>query len=377
MDFKISIIMAIHNVEEYLDEAIDSLKCQTIGFENIEVLMIDDGSTDNSWNKMLDFKNLFNNIKLFQRKEKSGACGAPRNIGIENATGEYLMFLDPDDKLVSNACELLISAAEKYNSDLVIGMYEQFNSTTRWLPDIFNHRLSSKLVNVKVEDYPNLMLAPPAVPTKLHRTKMIQDNHIRFPEYIIGEDASFAAEVLFQSEKITFIPKVVYEYRAREDSVTQDVKLKFFRDYNITRKIILEIYERFNRMNYFEIRYIADLRYFYNQLNYMSENNQEEKLEALKELQWFAKLYSEHGLIEGDLFFRLLTIQIGQGEYEEALKTLKHMNEVYLIPSKNAVQKETHYYKSKCDEILLSRSWKITKPLRSAGYLCRRIVKRR
>ena len=88
---KISVIIPVCDVEEYLDECIESIINQTIGFNNIELIMVDDGSTDNSYNIMKKYEEQYENIKIYHFDEKSGSAGKPRNKGISMAHGKYLI----------------------------------------------------------------------------------------------------------------------------------------------------------------------------------------------------------------------------------------------------------------------------------------------
>ena len=102
-DYKISMIIPTFNVEDDLKRAMDSLLNQTFGFENIEVLLVDDFSTDNTRQLILDYANQYDNIKHIFLESNSGSAGKPRNIGIKHATADYIMFLDNDDEYVPEA----------------------------------------------------------------------------------------------------------------------------------------------------------------------------------------------------------------------------------------------------------------------------------
>jgi len=121
--FKISIIIPVYNVENYIRNALDSIIRQTIGLEHLEVIMVNDCSTDNSGKIMDEYANKYKNFKAIHLLENSGAAGKPRNIGIENSTGNYLMFLDPDDYYTENACEILFNRIVAENVDIVFSRF--------------------------------------------------------------------------------------------------------------------------------------------------------------------------------------------------------------------------------------------------------------
>ena len=117
----ISIIIPVYNSEKYIKRAFDSLFTQSIGFNNLEVIFIDDASTDDSPQIIEDYSNKYDNVKSFFLNKNSGAAGKPRNVGLSHATKDYIMFLDSDDYLMDNACEILYNEIIKENIDVVSG----------------------------------------------------------------------------------------------------------------------------------------------------------------------------------------------------------------------------------------------------------------
>ena len=117
LDFNFSVVMAVYNVEKFLGEAIDSLINQTIGFEdNIQLILIDDGSLDNSREIALSYQKKFPNNIILISKENGGVASA-RNLGLKNATGKYINFMDSDDKFSLNAFEKVYKFFKKHNNE--------------------------------------------------------------------------------------------------------------------------------------------------------------------------------------------------------------------------------------------------------------------
>jgi glycosyltransferase involved in cell wall biosynthesis len=113
--YKISVIIPVFNAEKTLSGAFNSMLNQTFDFEDIEVIFVDDCSTDNSRNIIMDFVNQYDNVKLICNEQNSGYAGKPRNVGILNATADYLMFLDPDDEFYEDAFEFLYNKISDNN----------------------------------------------------------------------------------------------------------------------------------------------------------------------------------------------------------------------------------------------------------------------
>ena len=106
---KISIIVPVYNVSEYLAKCLDSLVSQS--FKNIEIIVVNDGSTDNSEEIVKEYQKRYMNIKYFYKE--NGGLSSARNYGLEKATGEYIIIIDHDDKLTNNALEILYNATKK------------------------------------------------------------------------------------------------------------------------------------------------------------------------------------------------------------------------------------------------------------------------
>ena len=120
--YKISIIIPVYNVCEYLEACMASLREQTIGFENLQVIMVDDHSTDKSWDLLREFAKQ-ENVVCMRLDENSGAAGRPRNVGLAAVQAEYIMFLDADDTYYADACQVLWDAIQEKGVDCVSGYY--------------------------------------------------------------------------------------------------------------------------------------------------------------------------------------------------------------------------------------------------------------
>ena len=116
---KISVIVPIHNVAKYIGESLDSILNQTIGHENLQVIMVNDGSTDESGEIIEEYAREYPNFICKHLSTKSGSAGKPRNEGLQLATGKYVMFIDPDDFYTEDACENLYNQMEKYNAEVI------------------------------------------------------------------------------------------------------------------------------------------------------------------------------------------------------------------------------------------------------------------
>lgn len=222
--YKISIIIPVFNVEDTLPNAFDSIKSQTIGFENLEVIFVDDKSTDDSANIIRNYSNKYNNVKSICLDENSGFAGRPRNIGIENATSDYLMFLDPDDLFLDNACETLYNNITENNLDVVSGNYyinrDSKIEINNW--SIINLEDGEYSQVKTIEENFNYLLTTPSVWSKIFKKEFILKNNIEFLVGVPAQDLVFVSQCLLKAQGIKFINTPVVEYIPRQngESVT-------------------------------------------------------------------------------------------------------------------------------------------------------------
>ena len=206
----ISIIVPIYNTEKYLNKCLDSLINQSK--KELEFILINDGSKDNSEEIIKEYKD--ERIKYY--KNKNQGIGKTRNFGIEKATGKYLMFLDSDDYLEKDACELLYKKTEKENLDLVVcDYYKVYSNGTKeefLIDDFVNSSLESnnKLLNI-------INLGPC---NKIYLKELITKNNIKYLEDLKYEDTTFVAEAMLKAKKIGKLNKPLHNYVIRENSET-------------------------------------------------------------------------------------------------------------------------------------------------------------
>lgn len=212
MEYKVSVIVPVYNVQDYLRECLDSLANQTL--ENIEVLMINDGSPDESPKIIDEYADRFPNFKAFHKE--NGGLGHTRNFGIKHAQGEYIAFVDSDDYIPFDALEKMYNYAKYYDADVVVGKAIRFKSNEDILYDPSNGLYECVDYVTNIYSSPELFHNG-IVANKLHRKKNILENNIFFPEKILYEDTFFAVKEYIESNKIVVIPDICYYWRIRED----------------------------------------------------------------------------------------------------------------------------------------------------------------
>ena len=225
---KISIIVPVYNVEKYLDQCLKSMVHQT--FSDIEIIIVDDGSPDNS--SAIYQKYAEEDQRVQYIKKENGGVSRARNTGLEKATGDYVLFIDSDDWMTEDACEILYSEAIRTDADFVIAdTYMTFEDGKTDYIHVFKESYTTDDRTV-IKEYQKTIIAYPYNPmpygdrcmmptglggpwNKLVKRKLIIDNHIQFDPYVNGmfDDCLYSLHVLEYASKITYIAKPVYYYR--------------------------------------------------------------------------------------------------------------------------------------------------------------------
>lgn len=205
----ISIIVPVYNSEDSLNKCIDSLINQTK--KELEIILVNDGSTDKSEDIIKSYKD--KRIKYY--KNKNQGIGKTRNFGINKTTGKYIMFIDSDDYLREDACEMLYNYAENNSCDLVVCDFYR----------VIDNKLIEEKINTisgnKLKDDPSILLKVNLSPwNKLYRRDLIIDNKIKFVEDLKYEDAPFVVEALDKTLKIGQVSECLNYYVIHSNSET-------------------------------------------------------------------------------------------------------------------------------------------------------------
>lgn len=295
-EVKISVIIPIFNVDKYLDETMESIINQTIGIDHLQVILVNDGSEDGSIEIIKKYESRYINIESIHFNTSSGAAGRPRNEGIKYARGKYIIFVDPDDICYLDAFEKLYSSIEKYNSDVVMGKFISFNKHGE--KDNFEKYKIQPFINRDISECKEILKAPHNLNCRIFRTDFVREHKLCFPEGVIAQDAVFTINAFLVAEKISFIDEIIFKYRVRTEidnpSVTQKRNLKYFSDFSYIRKIIIELYKKYQKVDYFEVRYLGDLNWLLEQMQFASSLTENEKKEVINIIGWFIELINEN-----------------------------------------------------------------------------------
>lgn len=205
----ISVIVPVYNTEKYLDQCIQSVLAQT--YTNWELLLIDDGSTDSSGAICDKYAAEDNRIRVFHKE--NGGVSSARNLGLDNAQGEWISFVDADDILYIDAISTLYQ--HSCTADIITAAIEQTGQawTHKYVGKLLKHNYIEGLLNGSIYGYPY---------ATLYRASIVKVRDIVIPDtFKIGEDVLFKLEIAKRVNLAINIPNVVYWYRTNPDSAMQ------------------------------------------------------------------------------------------------------------------------------------------------------------
>lgn len=219
---KVSIIIPVYNVENYLHRCLDSIVNQTL--KEIEIICIDDGSTDGSSSILKDYANRDSRIKVVAQ-DNSGQ-GAARNLGISIASGDYIGFVDSDDWVDEDMYRIMFNEAIKNDSDMHICTIEQFDNETGTKNDYFckydkyfRKELEDRVFSLR--DISNVIFKINRVSwNKIYRKSFIKKNEIVFSNERYYQDNLFTYFAFYFAKRISFTRKPLYVYRVNRPGAT-------------------------------------------------------------------------------------------------------------------------------------------------------------
>ena len=205
----ISVIVPVYNVEEYLPRCLDSIINQT--YTNLEILLIDDGATDNSGKICDEYAQKDNRIRVFHKP--NGGVSSARNMGLDNSTGEYVGFIDSDDYVELEYFEVLLGVAKEHNADIARCCEFEESHTDESKVDIYLSKEYNFLQKHTTEKLGNVVAGA------LYKIEIVQP--LRFTSGLyVGEDSYFNAQAVKRSILSVATSKKMYHYITRVGSAT-------------------------------------------------------------------------------------------------------------------------------------------------------------
>lgn len=231
MTYKISIIIPLYNASPFIDNALNSIMEQTMNFEDIEIILVNDNSKDNTEEIINDYAKKYKNIKPINLRKNSGCPATPRNIGITYASADYLMFLDQDDTFKSTACEVLYKKITKENAEIVCGNLNMIVNGQSNIGFPLEWMNEDELKIKKIDENPNFLNIGVAVWSKIFKKDLVINNNLKFTEGI-GEDIFFSIRALLFAKGIVLLKNfIVVDYQIREESLSHQVDSDYMHEF--------------------------------------------------------------------------------------------------------------------------------------------------
>lgn len=291
-DIDISVIVPIYNTAKYLNKCLKSILNQI--FKNIEIILIDDGSTDNSLDICNYYKSNYKNVSIYSQKN-SGPSVA-RNFGLKKAKGKYVSFVDSDDYIDLDMYSHMMNANDSRNVDVIISSYVVVDLDNEKVIRKKEYKNNYELIfkdDDKIKRYllNKISLSPC---DKLFRREFLIENNINFLENVYYEDINMILKCMYYSKEISITNNAFYNYTQRQNSITHTTTLKHLNDF---KSEIRKCYEFINRhYNFSEIEvYIRSLKFLHTSMLLKMLKN----LSKEKEVEEYFKKLPKHMIIFG------------------------------------------------------------------------------
>ena len=335
--YKVSVVVPTFNTGDFLVETFESFRCQTIGFENIEVIFVDDASSDDYTLDLLEeLDSCYSNVSSVFLDVNSGFPGTGRNVGLDLAQGECVIFADHDDTYEENALEIMYNEIKYENADVVISNYYRVYDDIKIEEETIFAGGRAEVGNIS--DDLRLFEIGPSIWTKLFRKDFLIKNNIRFLEGMLAEDLELYVHILFLADKIIYLDDFYsYNYRIRDswdDKSTIHLRKKetfenMIKGYYKIDKLLIELNKEIYFSNIFRRHFI----YWILSLGSSNISNND-KLELIKYINPLFKkqIQITPGFNEKQL--SSLTKPILKDDYKKILKNIIRIKKVREFKSK-------------------------------------------
>lgn len=261
--YKLTVIVPAYNVEKYIEKCLESLVNQT--YRDLEILVVNDGSTDNTKKIIEKYEKKSENLKLLNKE--NGGLSSARNFGLQNTETKYVAFVDGDDYLELNAYEIIMKKVEEEKAD--IGIY---NLKKIYPNKIVNSKLSKRIYYKK--DFLKQLFSKSKetdviVCNKIFRMDIIIKNRIYFENKAYFEDTGFIFRYLYFVKKISLLDLPLYNYIQHNNSITKKFNRLIISSCENTYKIIKEFYQKNNEYE----KYKSEIENMYLRMKIYTLNN--------------------------------------------------------------------------------------------------------
>ena len=236
---KLSIIIPVYNVEKYVGKCLDTVLDQNLDVKDYEVIIVNDGSTDDSLKIVQSYAEIYPHFKIIDKE--NGGAGSARNRGMERAKGKYIYFIDPDDYLISNRLNKLIETSEEYNLDVLTFLSKSYVETSLKEKSLFEKKdfkgsfgenMMSPIVDG--ENYVANVKYRSEVWWFIINSEFLKTTGLRFVEGRYLEDVAFSIALILEAKRMAHLQLDTHRYRITPGSAMNSIEpnhyLKIIRD---------------------------------------------------------------------------------------------------------------------------------------------------
>ncbi|WP_296884851.1 glycosyltransferase family 2 protein [uncultured Methanobrevibacter sp.] len=327
---KLSVIIPVYNGEEYLRKCLDSVVNQSIGIDNIEVIIVNDNSTDNSLNIINEYCDKYPSFKLISNNSQLGA-GESRNKAIGEVRSDYLTFIDCDDFISLNAYEDSLLKIEESGADLIVFNWETYTGTDYVEPINIHQQntLENKLIN-SIDENPKLIFSTPSWNKIYHKSLF---KYLKFSNALYDDNLAVVSS-LINASKIFLSKDATYFYRKNLTSTTENITPQHGIDLS---ESIKELYDLNNRnVALLNVKFINDVLfwiYYYDwsipdEIAVISKLRESAYNISAKDLDYFKQLFPDY-----EVFYRKDCLDLNNFDSETFLAKYKYFNRLNKINS--------------------------------------------
>jgi glycosyltransferase involved in cell wall biosynthesis len=368
---KVSVVIPVYNVEDFLAECLDSIVNQT--FTDIEIICVNDGSTDGSLEILNEYAQRDERFTVISQENAGHAVAT--NRGMELAKGEYLFLMDSDDILKLNAFEDTVKVADEKDVDFVIFQAINYYMDTNEYKEQENYSMNKLADHVgdsvfNWKDIKEFVFKIAVTPwSKLYKREFVENCGAKFPEGLIFDDNVFFWEVLFNAERIAFHRQHLFIRRWHSASSTKAGDIRFidsieiyrliwavFKKYGVFEEFKEELYNRRVRIAYYRLSAIRP------EFRKPFLEEFKKSMDEIRQEEFFDDFYESIDERNRKIFDLV-------EELDDPSEVIIQvcLFDIYILKKKNRkLRKKNKKLKKENKEILNSNSWKLTKSLRSA-----------
>ena len=330
MNAKLSVVIPVYNGEKYLRQCLDSIVNQSIGIDNIEVIIVNDNSTDNSLNIINEYCDKYPSFKLISNNSQLGA-GESRNKAIGEVNSDYLTFIDCDDFISLNAYEDSLSKIEESGADLLIYNWETYTGTDYVEPINIHQQntLENKLID-SIDENPKLIFSTPSWNKIYHKSLF---KYLKFSNGLYDDNLAVVSSLIYAS-KIFLSKDATYFYRKNLTSTTENVTPQHGLDLSESIKELYDLNDE--HVGLLNVKFINDVLfwvYYYDwsipdEIAVISKLRESAYNISAKDLDYFKQLFPDY-----EVFYRKDCLDLNNFDSETFLAKYKYFNRLNKIKS--------------------------------------------